>query len=73
VGRYDVRLKNLGNSVSKLVRQCHTFFTFNKFVKRGESNLGTKLTEHYLSVCITKKLGIVENNQIGRKTNQNCN
>ena len=43
------------------------FLTFNKFVKRGNSNLGTQLTEYYLTLDMAKELCMVENNEIGRK------
>lgn len=43
------------------------FFTIHKFVKRGESNLGNKLNEYYLTVDMAKELCMVENNEIGRK------
>lgn len=43
------------------------FFQFNKFVKRGESNLGTKLIEYYLTIDTAKEIAMIENNEIGRK------
>lgn len=43
------------------------FITFHNFVKRGENNLGTKLTEYYLTIDMAKELCMVENNEIGRK------
>lgn len=43
------------------------FFTIHKFVKRGESNLGNKLIEYYLTVDMAKELCMVENNETGRK------
>ena len=43
------------------------FLTFNKFVKRGNINLGTQLTEYYLTLDMAKELCMVENNEIGRK------
>ena len=43
------------------------FITFHNFVKRGEnSNLGTKLTEYYITIDMAKELCMVENNDIGR-------
>ena len=42
------------------------FVTFNKFVKRGENNLGTKLTEYYITIDMAKELCMVENNETGR-------
>ena len=43
------------------------FFTFNKFVKREGSNLGTRLTEYYITIDMAKELCMVENNETGRK------
>ncbi|MCL2859648.1 MAG: antA/AntB antirepressor family protein [Oscillospiraceae bacterium] len=43
------------------------FFTFHKFVKRGEDNLGTKLKEYYLTIDTAKEIAMIENNEIGRK------
>ena len=43
------------------------FFTFHNFVKRGDNNLGTKLTEYYITLDMAKELCMVENNEIGRK------
>ncbi|MBQ9267671.1 MAG: antA/AntB antirepressor family protein, partial [Clostridia bacterium] len=43
------------------------FVTFNKFVKRGESNLGTKIIEYYITIDMAKELCMVENNEMGRK------
>lgn len=43
------------------------FITFHKFVKRGKDNLGTSLTEYYVTVDMAKELCMVENNEIGRK------
>lgn len=42
------------------------FITFHKFVKRGENNLGTRLTEYYLTIGMAKELCMVENNENGR-------
>ena len=42
------------------------FFTFHKFVKRGENNLGNKFTEYYITVDMAKELCMVENNETGR-------
>ncbi len=42
------------------------FITFHNFVKRGENNLGTKLTEYYLTIDMAKELCMVENNEKGR-------
>ena len=35
-------------------------------MKRGENNLGTKLTEYYLTIDMAKELCMVENNEKGR-------
>ena len=43
------------------------FITFHNFVKHGEENLGTRLTEYYITIDMAKELCMVENNQIGRK------
>lgn len=42
------------------------FVTFHKFVKRGKNNLGTKLTEYYVTMDMAKELCMVENNEKGR-------
>ena len=42
------------------------FFTFHKFVKRGENNLGNKSLEYYITVDMAKELCMVENNETGR-------
>ena len=42
------------------------FITFHKFVKRGENNLGSKLTEYYVTMDMAKELCMVENNEKGR-------
>lgn len=43
------------------------FITFHNFVKRGNTNLGTRITEYYLTVDMAKELCMVENNDTGRK------
>ena len=43
------------------------FITFHNFVKRGNTNLGTRITEYYLTVDMAKELCMVENNETGRK------
>ena len=43
------------------------FVTFHKFVKRGEDNLGTRLSEYYITIDMAKELCMVENNETGRK------
>ena len=43
------------------------FITFNNFVKRGKDNLGTRLTEYYITIDMAKELCMVENNETGRK------
>lgn len=40
------------------------FFTFHKFMKRGEKNLGSHLTEYYITVDMVKELCMVENNEM---------
>ena len=42
------------------------FLTFHKFVKREKNNLGSKLTEYYITVDMAKELCMVENNETGR-------
>ena len=43
------------------------FVTFHNFVKRGnDNNLGTRLTEYYITIDMAKELCMVENNDIGR-------
>ena len=42
------------------------FFTFHKFVKRGDNNLGSHSTEYYITVDMAKELCMVENNETGR-------
>ena len=43
------------------------FITFNNFVKRDKSNnLGTTLTEYFITLDMAKELCMVENNDIGR-------
>ena len=36
-------------------------------MKRGENNLGTRLTEYYINIDMAKELCMVENNDTGRK------
>ena len=44
------------------------FFTFNKFVKRDQTdNLGTRIIDYYLTIDMAKELCMVENNETGRK------
>lgn len=43
------------------------YITFNNFVKRGDSNLGNRSTEYYVTIDMAKELCMVENNEIGRK------
>ena len=43
------------------------FVTFHNFVKRGnDNNLGTRLTEYFITIDMAKELCMVENNDIGR-------
>lgn len=39
------------------------FITFHNFVKHGNTNLGTRITEYYLTVDMAKELCMVENNE----------
>ena len=43
------------------------FTTFHNFVKREESNLGSKTTEYVLTLDTAKEIAMVENNEQGRK------
>lgn len=43
------------------------FITIRKFTNRGESNLGNRSTEYYVTIDMAKELCMVENNEIGRK------
>lgn len=47
--------------------QNQDFFTFHKFVKREENNLGSSLTEFYITVDMAKELCMVENNETEEK------
>lgn len=43
------------------------FTTFDNFIKREGSNLGTKRTEYILKLDTAKEIAMVENNEKGRK------
>jgi anti-repressor protein len=44
------------------------FFTFDNFIKRGNSaNLGTKRKEYLLKIDTAKEISMIENNEKGRQ------